>query len=73
MVERLVYEIEDQVMYVWCTGEATILCEDWHVVDPTRYQIDAVINSSNLLFPNNSPEQSGEQREISAKLYNKDV
>jgi hypothetical protein len=42
VIEEWVYEIGDEVLYVWFTGEDDDLREDWLVLVTTRYPKDAV-------------------------------
>lgn len=42
VIEEWVYEIEDEVLYVWFTGEVDESREDWLVLDTARYPKDAV-------------------------------
>ena len=42
VVEEWVYEIGDDVLYVWFKGEVDQLREDWLVLDTARYPKDAV-------------------------------
>ena len=42
VIEEWVYEIEDEVLYVWFTGEEGELREDWLVLDSAKYPKDAV-------------------------------
>jgi hypothetical protein len=42
VIEEWVYEIGDEVLYVWFTGEDDDLREDWLVLVTARYPKDAV-------------------------------
>ena len=42
MIEEWVYEIGDEVLYVWFAGEEDELREDWLVLDTARHPKDAV-------------------------------
>ena len=42
VIQEWVYEIGDEVLYVWFTGEEGKLREDWLVLDSARYPKDAV-------------------------------
>jgi hypothetical protein len=42
VIEEWVYEIGDEVLYVWFTGEDDDLREDWRVLVTARYPKDAV-------------------------------
>jgi hypothetical protein len=42
VIEEWVYEVEDEVLYVWFTGEDDDLREDWLVLVTARYPKDAV-------------------------------
>ena len=42
VIEEWVYEIGDDVLYVWFTGEVDELREDWLVLVTARYPKDAI-------------------------------
>ncbi len=42
VIEEWVYEIDDDVLYVWFTGEVGKLREDWLVLATAKYPKDAV-------------------------------
>jgi hypothetical protein len=42
VIEEWIYEIGDEVLYVWFTGEVDELREDWLVLVTARYPKDAV-------------------------------
>ncbi len=42
LIEEWVYEIGDEVLYVWFTGQVDELRDNWVVLDTARYPKDAV-------------------------------
>lgn len=42
VIEEWVYEIEDELLYIWFTGPVDESREDWLVLDTARYPKDAI-------------------------------